>query len=424
MGYTYQDVLDADQEDTLARLSLYLLHTPSTAFAPLLKPLLTPTSIPNSAIVILLDWAEPWNWLRQFREWIRALRAVMLSLDDDCKYALEDSMKTWKDNRNKYSQLSTENAPSTTTTTDLPDLPLGPGEWDAPLGLPLIVVAQNADKIEQHEKEQNWKDEEFDFILQYLRTVLLKHGAALIYTFPNTTQQTNVQLQSLVHSSLGITDFLGRDRAGGAKGTAIKHNVVDRERVLVPMGWDSWGKIRILRDGFDAEEVSREWAEDIERPSTASDAPAAELDGDEQEKQDAVTMYEVGVRAPDFDNPMLAASKATNGIEVETQGHQEFLSQQSEILERLRVEDEREKASKDVKKSGASTPGAADPAGAARAGAVVEEHIGPVHFNMGGIQVSADDVVQRLKVCSISTTTSLCRGNELNTTGTQCYSRP
>lgn len=331
----------------------------------------------------------------------------MLSLDDDCKYALEDCMKTWKDNRNKFSQLNTENPPS--TATEIVDLPLGPGEWDAPLGLPLIVVAQNADKIENHEKEQSWKDEEFDFILQYLRTVLLKHGAALIYTFPHATQQTDVQLQSLLHSSLGITDLLGRDRAGGAKGTAVKHNVVDRDRVLVPMGWDSWGKIRILREGFDAEEVSREWSEDIEKPDTAvatnGDVAAAQTNGEDQEKQDSVTMFEDFIRSPELDNPLLATSKPASGIEVQTQDHQEFLSQQLEILERLRVEDEREKASKDAKKTGAgtsSTGATADAAGAARAGAVVEEHIGPVQFNMGGIQVDAEDVVRRLRVSHIT----------------------
>lgn len=31
----------------------------------------------------------------------------------------------------------------------------------------------------------------------------------------------------------------------------------------------------------------------------------------------------------------------------------------------------------------------------------VNEHIGPVQFNMGGIQVDADDMLQRLKVRTI-----------------------
>jgi dynein light intermediate chain 1 len=32
------------------------------------------------------------------------------------------------------------------------------------------------------------------------------------------------------------------------------------------------------------------------------------------------------------------------------------------------------------------------------ASGVVEEHIGPVQFNMGGIQVNADEMVKRLQV--------------------------
>lgn len=31
-----------------------------------------------------------------------------------------------------------------------------------------------ADKIDTLEVEQNWKEEEFDFVLQFLRTILMK----------------------------------------------------------------------------------------------------------------------------------------------------------------------------------------------------------------------------------------------------------
>lgn len=33
---------------------------------------------------------------------------------------------------------------------------------------------QQADKIDSLEVEQNWKEEEFDFVLQFLRTILMK----------------------------------------------------------------------------------------------------------------------------------------------------------------------------------------------------------------------------------------------------------
>lgn len=33
---------------------------------------------------------------------------------------------------------------------------------------------------------------------------------------------------------------------------------------MVPAGWDSWGKIRVLREGFDCEGVHQGWDADME----------------------------------------------------------------------------------------------------------------------------------------------------------------
>lgn len=77
-------------------------------------------------------------------------------------------------------------------------LPLGPGEWDEGLGIPLCVVCQGvcltftmlnlrafltrgqADKIPQLEKENGWREEQFDYVLQFMRTVLLKRMVSLL----------------------------------------------------------------------------------------------------------------------------------------------------------------------------------------------------------------------------------------------------
>jgi dynein light intermediate chain 1 len=45
--------------------------------------------------------------------------------------------------------------------------------------------------------------------------------------------------------------------------TLLKPNVIDRDTVFVPSGWDSWGKIRVLRDGFDVEGVCTGWSVDL-----------------------------------------------------------------------------------------------------------------------------------------------------------------
>ena len=78
---------------------------------------------------------------------------------------------------------------SNSVSTEATLLPLSHGEYDEPIGLPLVVVCQNVipphrlqeqtfnskvDKMDMLEREMGYKDELFDFIQQFLRTILLK----------------------------------------------------------------------------------------------------------------------------------------------------------------------------------------------------------------------------------------------------------
>lgn len=44
----------------------------------------------------------------------------------------------------------------------------------------------------------------------------------------------------------------------------LKAQVIERDAVLVPAGWDSWGKLRVLREGFDCEAVHQGWDSDMD----------------------------------------------------------------------------------------------------------------------------------------------------------------
>ena len=43
-----------------------------------------------------------------------------------------------------------------------------------------------------------------------------------------------------------------------------KPNTLDRDRIVVPAGWDSWGKISVMRDSFDAKIWGEAWERDLE----------------------------------------------------------------------------------------------------------------------------------------------------------------
>ncbi len=63
----------------------------------------------------------------------------------------------------------------------------------------------------------------------------------LIY---NTLFDLN-NIRPLIQLSIGIQSLLKRE--------TVKHNVIDRDKILISPNWGSWGKIRILREGFEME---------------------------------------------------------------------------------------------------------------------------------------------------------------------------
>ena len=219
-------------------------------------------------------------------------------------------------------------------------------------------------------------------------------GASLIYTTPSVPSQ----LPTLVHSSLGIHSLL--------KKQPLKPNVIDRDKVAVPPNWDSWGKIRVLREGFDVEAVSEGWSIDLETkfppPGRNQATENGEANGDEYDIDgyeitpgSAVTTFEESIRNPTLDALQMAGRDThSTKLEVETMDTQDFLASQTQRLEAFKQKMEEENQSNDVKN--AKKPPKLDEDGRQ---VNVSDHIGPVQFNVGGIQVDADDMMKRLQVC-------------------------
>lgn len=70
------------------------------------------------------------------------LRTVLLALPDESKIAMEEGMSLWKE-RGRGGALNLDGTTATAASEGDVSLPLGPGEWEEPLGLPLCVVCQN-----------------------------------------------------------------------------------------------------------------------------------------------------------------------------------------------------------------------------------------------------------------------------------------
>jgi len=209
-----------------------------------------------------------------------------------------------------YAEPSAEPLPATSTALQSTILPLGPGTFTHnAAGVPVVVVCTKADLIDDNNdlvgagssgmggmvkgKGDEW-EERTDAIMQILRTVCLKctcpnnrrnsfissiwpltDGAGLFYTTPQPAT-LNVLRQYALHT-LFIPPAPAPETApdGAAASTRNpfpflhKPNTLDRDRVVVPAGWDSWGKIAVLRDGFDAKAWGEAWEHDLSSESGA-----------------------------------------------------------------------------------------------------------------------------------------------------------
>ncbi|KAJ7797310.1 dynein light intermediate chain-domain-containing protein [Mycena olivaceomarginata] len=300
VGYDFANVRDDADEDTLARLSVYTVPSFAPEYTSLLPHFVPPrTALPHTLVMIALDWTRPWTfvdeletWLRWVEKWARGDGARELEI------VREESRERLQAHLQHYSEPSIDPAPAVSSVSGSTVLPLGPGTLTHnSAGVPIIVVCTKADLIDEggsdlgtgasgmggmvRGKGGEW-EERTDSVMQVLRTICLKYGAGLFYTTPHPTT-LQILRQYALHM-LFIPPAPSPAVASGAEPPAPvrnlfpfthKPNYLDRDRIVVPAGWDSWGKITIMREEFEA----RAWGDAWERDLDAADGEPPAADG-------------------------------------------------------------------------------------------------------------------------------------------------
>ncbi|KAL0141232.1 dynein light intermediate chain-domain-containing protein [Mucor lusitanicus] len=281
LGYNFIDVQDEDNE-AIARLGVYQLGLSAVEYMPLLKFALGADTLADSAVIIVLDWTRPWEFLETFQRWINVLqhrmdeickegsageswsRGKAVEAFDSCLSQVEHYLQTYTEPvpvntfSNMAASTSTGSVPSTpttfvtplvttTTSADQVTLPLTQGTLTNNLGIShlcRLLQGKHSDAQNTLEQTLDYKDEQFDFIQQTLRCICMKS----LYL----PQFAPIHPSSITHTATKSYPF------------KLKAQVVERDSVLVPAGWDSWGKLRVLREGFDCEAVHQGWDSDMD----------------------------------------------------------------------------------------------------------------------------------------------------------------
>ncbi|KAJ3894200.1 dynein light intermediate chain-domain-containing protein [Lentinula edodes] len=319
MGYDWADVRDDADEDTLARLSVYTVPSSHPSFTSLIPSFLPPkSSLGHTTVIVALDWTKPWTFVEEMEEWFAwieqwaggELSMPIVSAEVKTKdlkkegreldMIREENRERWQSYLQHYTEPSSDPStlvPSTSSTALSSNavLPLGPGTLTHnAAGVPIIVVCTKADLIDEREegtaniggisvptglgggmvkgKGGEW-EERTDGIMQILRTICLKYGASLFYT-TNLPETLSVLRQYALHtlfvpSAPSLTSL--PSSSGAIASTATRNpfpfshrpNTLDRDRVVIPSGWDSWGKIAVLRE-FEPTVWGEGWEADLE----------------------------------------------------------------------------------------------------------------------------------------------------------------
>ncbi|KAI9574289.1 dynein light intermediate chain-domain-containing protein [Boletus coccyginus] len=300
LGYDWADVRDEGDEDTLARLSVYTVPSHASAYTALLPHFLPPrTALPHTLVVIVLDWTRPWTFVDDLQTWLKWVEQWAKGDGSrEVEIVREENHERLQAHLQHYTEPSADALPATSNLTSNTVLPLGPGTLTHNLsGVPIIVVCTKADLIDEGSdlvgagasgmgamvkgKGGEW-EEQTDGVMQVLRTICLKYGAALFYTTPQPST-LNVLRQYTLHvlftppaPSPGVAT--GTEASAPIRNPFLFHhrpNTLDRDRIVVPAGWDSWGKIGVLREGFEARVWGEAWDTDLADASGTEDAGGA-----------------------------------------------------------------------------------------------------------------------------------------------------
>lgn len=298
LGYNVIDVQDEESE-AIARLGVYQLGLSATEYLPLLKFALNTNTLSDSCAIIILDWTRPWLFLESLQRWMHVLQHRIneirkdgsagetwskgKAIVDELREKVENYLQTYTEPTaaNPVSittSTSTGSVPSTpisatnpsfsnststatplvttTTSADKVTLPLSQGTLTNNVGIPIVIVCCKSDAMDMLDQTMDYSDEHFDFIQQMLRCVCMKYGAALFYTSTRQPYTFHNLRQYILHRLLTT--------ATKSYPFNMKAQVIERDVVLVPSGWDSWGKLRVLRDGFDCEAVNQGWDADMD----------------------------------------------------------------------------------------------------------------------------------------------------------------
>ncbi|KNC47870.1 cytoplasmic dynein 1 light intermediate chain 1 [Thecamonas trahens ATCC 50062] len=266
LDYTYMDMVTEDEDEyvPLGKVNVWQLSGNPHFGALLDVALKAAGSLESTAFFVCLAMDTPWTMAAALDRWLGlvakvveraeeaelnaegAVRAAVEARHAERRRAMEESWRRYTDGGEGTSGDGGDGGASSASGPGEGDggeggvgeevlMPLTEGALEINLGVRIVIVVCKADMVNELQSAYAYKDAHFDYIQQTLRKRALAHGAALFYTSAAQEGNTKELMAYLEHSFYGLP----------FKAAA---QVVEKESVLVPAGWDSLTKIDVLSE--------------------------------------------------------------------------------------------------------------------------------------------------------------------------------
>ncbi|XP_051526664.1 cytoplasmic dynein 1 light intermediate chain 1-like isoform X7 [Myxocyprinus asiaticus] len=218
---------------------------------------LSTENLADSLILFVVDLSRPWLALDSLQKWGSVVRDYLDKLRvppetmRELEHRLVKEFQEYVEPGSDLDGVPQRRNPESEEESIL--LPLGDNTLTHNLGLPIVVVCTKCDAISTLEKEHDYKDEHLDFIQSHIRHFCLQYGAALLYTSMKENKNLDLLYKYLVHRLYGFP-------------FNIPAQVVEKDSVFIPSGWDNEKKIAILHENFQTVKADDNFEDVIVKP--------------------------------------------------------------------------------------------------------------------------------------------------------------
>jgi len=279
LEYGYLDIRDEYRDDS-TQLGVWVLDGNST-HSNLLRFTLSESTFSDTLIMLTVSLATPWSILEQLQNWAGILHDYVDSLKmspDRIRDLRTKCVRRWLDYVEPGDELDLAGSTKSTVSNkesknQLEDEPLLPGNTlSRNMGLDIIVVVTKTDHISTLEKENDYLDEQFDFIQYHIRQFCLQYGAALFYTSVKEDKNCDLLYKYLVHRIYHLP----------FRTPAL---IVEKDAVFIPAGWDNDKKMAILHETMTSFKPDAYYNDVLPKPVNTRKAVRTELEVEVEDEQ-------------------------------------------------------------------------------------------------------------------------------------------